>query len=282
MALPQIFVDPLSHVSLLLQARGNGQPLGHATGFVVFKDGKHYLITNWHVLAGRNPVTNQPIHDSGALPDELVVVYQRTVIQDGQEHVGWRPLNEPLNDAAGNPLWLAHAEGRKVDVGALPIAPPQEPPEPTRLNPLPLTLANTDLFAGVGETVSIVGFPFGLTGGGGFPIWKTGHIASEPDVDYAGSPIFLVDATTRKGMSGSPVYRRFPGIGWRTRKGTNMIMSSTVYAGGSDLARFMGVYAGRIGRITEVNGEAVEESAELGRVWKPQVIDQILATVPGP
>ena len=154
------------------------------------------------------------------------------------------------------------------------------PLDQTALHPLPLALAQTDLFAGVGETVSIVGYPFGLTGGGTFPIWKTGHIASEPDVDYQHSPVFLVDATTREGMSGSPVYRRFPGVGWRTRKGTNLIASKTVYAGGSDLTRFMGVYAGRIGRITESDGELVEESAELGRVWKPEVIEQILSTVP--
>jgi hypothetical protein len=267
-----IFVDPLSRVSLFLQSTCNDLSLGNATGFVVSKDSKHYLITNWHVLAGRHPVTNQPLHDSAAVPDALIVAYHRTVVQDGQQFIGWQPLVEQLNDGTGNRRWLAHADGSKVDVGALPVAPP---PDETTLHPLPLELAKTDLFAGVGETISIVGYPFGLTGGG-FPIWKTGHIATEPDVYYNRSPVFLVDATARKGMSGSPVYRRFPGVGWRTRTGTNLIASKTVYAGGSDLTRFMGVYAGSVGRIMESDGEAVEESAELGRVWKPEVIEQIL------
>ncbi len=145
------------------------------------------------------------------------------------------------------------------------------------LHPLPLALVETNLFAGVGETVSIVGYPLGITGGGAFPIWKTGHIASEPDVDLDHLPVFLVDATTRGGMSGSPVYRRFHGVGWRTRRGTEMMDSRTVRAGSSELTRFMGVYAGRrVNRTESEDGETIEESAELGRVWKPHVIEQIL------
>jgi len=73
---PQIHVDPLSLVSLFIQPMCNGQPLSRAaTAFVVSKDDKHYLISNWHVLAGRHAVTNQPLHVSGAIPDALLVAY---------------------------------------------------------------------------------------------------------------------------------------------------------------------------------------------------------------
>src|SRR2546428_9571028 len=69
---PPIMIDPLSLVSLLLQTTCNGLPLGRAaTGFIVSKDGKHYLITNWHVLAGPHPLPNKPLHDSAALPGEV-------------------------------------------------------------------------------------------------------------------------------------------------------------------------------------------------------------------
>src|SRR2546426_2023388 len=63
----------------------------------------------------------------------------------------FRSLIEPLNDTAGNRRWLAHADGSKVDVAALPVAPPLDQ---TALHPLPLALAQTDLFAGVGDRKS--------------------------------------------------------------------------------------------------------------------------------
>src|SRR5690242_7246944 len=41
-----------------------------------------------------------------------------------------------------------------------------------------------------------------------YPIWKSGTIASEPNLMPLGIPFFYIDATTRKGMSGSPVVFR--------------------------------------------------------------------------
>jgi len=267
-------MDRLSLVSLRLQTTCKGLRLGQATGFIVDAGDQHYCITNWHVLAGRHPQTTQPLSPTGGLPDKAFVYYHTTTPVGGDKlNITWSAIGESLNDDNGYPRWLAHPTGAKVDVAALPVSPPSEH---VTLVPLSLALADTNLFAGVGETVSIVGYPFGITGGAFLPIWKTGHIASEPDVDYEDAPVFVVDATTREGMSGSPVYRRFHGVGWRTRRGTEMMDSRTVRAGSSELTRFMGVYASRIGRIKEQDGEAVEESAELGRVWKPHVIGEIL------
>ena len=105
--------------------------------------------------------------------------------------------------------------------------------------------------------VSIIGFPAGFTGPYRFPIWKTGHIASDPDLDYAKRPMFLIDATTRGGMSGSPVVTRL--WSFRNREG------QVVFTAGMR-TRFLGVYAGRLGGST----------TEIGRVWRPGVIDEIL------
>ncbi len=262
----RINVDELSFVSLFLQTRCNGLLLAKAaTGFVVSRGDKSYLITNWHVLAGRHPRTNQPLSKTAALPDELLIAYHRTVIENGQTLTGWCKVSEPLQDFEGKHRWLEHPTGKNVDVVAFPVAANDQ----VTLHPLSLALAKTNLFAGVGEPVSIIGFPYGLSGGGLFPIWKTGHIASEPEVDYGDAPVFLVDATTRSGMSGAPVIRRFSGFGYRNRSGFEMVGSSTISAGRSELTRFMGVYGGRTGR----------RSAQIGRVWKPIVIDQILDAI---
>ena len=106
--------------------------------------------------------------------------------------------------------------------------------------------------------VSIIGFPLGLTSEGAFPIWKSGHIASDPDLDYNGLPAFLIDATTRGGMSGSPVVLRLLG-GYSTRSGST-IMTQT-----RPSTLFLGIYSGR------VHGES-----EIGIVRRPKVISEVL------
>ncbi|HLQ54839.1 MAG TPA: trypsin-like peptidase domain-containing protein, partial [Streptosporangiaceae bacterium] len=113
----------------------------------------------------------------------------------------WRDerVLEPGTDRA---LWLQHPDhGRRVDVIALPL----QNATGTELHPYDVTGAALPLKAGPSDGVSIVGFPYGLTGGGSFAIWTRGFVDSEPDVDLNDLPLFLIDARTRKGQSGSPV-----------------------------------------------------------------------------
>lgn len=141
-----------------------------------------------------------------------------------------------------------------MDVVALPI------PEAMQVHvyPLDLALADVDMVAAPAMPVSVIGYPLGLATGGNWPIWKTGHIASDPDLDFQpGTPAFLIDATTRSGMSGSPVVLRLNG-GFGTRQGGYLL------AGGTS-TKFMGVYSGRI-----------REESEIGTVWRPFVIHEIL------
>lgn len=258
-----ISVHPMSLVSLLLEVRVNGRALSSASGFIVESRGASFLITNWHVVAGRDPDTGQLLSSTGAVPDELAIVYHRVWEEDGQRRTGWHVGSECLLNEDFIPRWLEHPAGREVDVVALPV---RKPIEDVAFFPMNLALIETDIFAGVGDSVFIIGYPFGLTGGAVFPIWKAGHIASEPEIDYDNRPLFLVDATTREGMSGSPVILWFPGHGYKTRNRVE-IGHGAVYVGDSSKTRFLGVYAGRI-----------HGSAEVGRVWKPEVIEPILAT----
>lgn len=84
----------------------------------------------------------------------------------------------------------------------------------------------------------IIGFPFGMSAGECFPIWKTGHVASDPDLDMDSLPYFLVDATARMGMSGGPVILRLYGP-YETSTGHAMIL-------GNPPAKFLGIYSGRM------------------------------------
>jgi hypothetical protein len=84
-------------------------------------------------------------------------------------------------------------------------------------------------------------------------LWKTGHIASEPESDFMGKPVVIVDATTRPGMSGSPVIVREFAI-----DGIHVASN-----------RFVGIYTGRIG-LNDGRDSA------LGEVFKPKVIHEIM------
>lgn len=250
-----VMIDPLSARPLyLIQAKGD-EALGTATGFIVEHDKTKYLITNWHVVAGRHPETNQPVHPQGKTPDALFIWHHGKMLGT------WVRKKESLVDNTGKPLWLEHKKGRAVDVVALPLT---NVANDVQVYPFDLSLADADMVPEVAMPVSIVGFPVGLTSAGFFPIWKTGHIASEPNLDYHKEPLFLIDATTRGGMSGSPVILRLSG-GYKTKLG-DIIMSS-----GGHRTLFLGVYSGRL-----------PHDSEIGRVWRPRLIEEILKTSKAP
>jgi hypothetical protein len=110
------------------------------------------------------------------------------------------------------------------------------------------------------ETVSVIGFPFGLSSFGKFPIWATGFMAQEMTLMTPESPVFLVDCRTRQGQSGSPViaYRPF---GFRKVQGNKI--SSTL--GATHAWEFLGIYSGR-----------VNDESDLGRVWHVSVVEEVL------
>ena len=243
-----INIDPLSLPSLLVSTSVNGNSLGSATGFAVAKNGKHFLITNWHVAAGRHPDTNQPCSPTGGIPDQIVIVHH---LKRGLGQ--WSVFAVRLYDSQNNPRWLEHSLGHQIDVVAIPLDPL---PSEVQTYPMDLTLANVDLIPEPGMPVFIIGFPLGITVSGALPVWKTGHLASDHDVDYGQKPAFLIDATTRGGMSGSPVVVRMSG-GYRSSDA--FILSSGM------TTKFLGIYSGR-----------VRDDSEIGIVWRPTVIDDIL------
>lgn len=244
----QINIDPLTVCSLLLETVVNDQSLGTATGFCVNHVDRTFLITNWHVVSGRNPDTNALLSPTGAVPDAVRIVHH-----SAQGLGNWVIKTDALYDDSGAHRWVEHPRGREIDVVALPVAAAED----VTIYPFDLALAEFDMVVQVAMPVSIIGFPYGLSAAGALPIWKTGHIATDPDLDYDTRPTFLIDATTRGGMSGSPVILRLYG-GYATSRAAMAI-------GGGPGTRFLGVYSGRI-----------HDDAEIGRVWRPKVVREIL------
>jgi hypothetical protein len=239
-------IDEFSIKSLYLESYLNETQIGVATGFAVKKNELYYLITNWHVVTCRNPVNNQPQVVGLSDPNIIKVWFH------GQQLGQWLRKDIQIIDANGNKLWLEHSRGREVDVVAIPFNPTAD----IKIYDIDLALADFDLMIYPSESVSIIGFPQGITSDGKLPIWKTGHIASDIDIDWGGKPAFLIDATTKSGMSGSPVIAKRVSI-YQTSHGNNI----------GNAIRFLGVYSGR---------EIDQSGIEVGYVWKPKVINEII------
>jgi hypothetical protein len=238
--------------SLFVLAMGRELELGTGTAFVAQHQSRDYLVTNYHIAAGRNPTTGQPLHSSGATPEILKVVFLQHHKSDRLE---WQGRDVPVVNASGGALWLEHPRhGRAVDVVALPLPAMSD----VMLNPYPIGGDVPALQVRPSSDVSIVGFPFGMTAGGAFAIWSRGAIASEPDVDLDELPKFLVDSRTRRGQSGSPVIAHSPGGMTAMADG-----GTTMFTG--PVTNLLGVYSGRI-----------NEQSDLGIVWKVQAIRDII------
>lgn len=245
----QRWVDPLSGTALHIVPLFNEVSLASATGFTVNVRGVSYLITNWHVVSGRNADTGACLDRNAAIPNKLAVAFH------SRGEIGkWRVVDIPLVSADGERAWIEHPLGRAVDVVAirLPYLPLID------VFPLDMELTSTDIVVMPAMPISVIGYPLGLRSGDNWPIWKTGHVASDPDIDFElDRPAFLIDATTRSGMSGSPVVLRLSG-GYTTTRGDQVL-------GGGVVTKFMGIYSGRI-----------HADAEIGRVWRPFVIQEII------
>lgn len=243
-----INIHPLSTTSLFLQIGHKNQPVASATGFVVKFNTIYYLVTNWHVVTGRHPISNKPILQNQIIPNELNIIHHSL-----QRLGSWIPKVENLFNPDGTSRWLEHLQGRNVDIILLPLV---NLDNNIKIYPFDLNLADADMKPEPAMPVSIIGYPLGLATGERFPIWKTGHIASDPDLDYyKNKPAFLIDATTREGMSGSPVVLR--ANHYETRAGEQVITTGM-------RTLFLGVYSGRIGG-----------DSELGLVWRPRLINEI-------
>ena len=238
--------------SLLIEMQFNGQALATGTAFVVQTAKGPYLITNRHNVTGRRQDTGAPLSSTGGIPNEIVVVHNRKGFL-GQ----WILKRESLYVGEA-PRWREHPTlGAQADFVALPLSDIADveiyPYDPA--NPGPA------IFVGAADTVSVIGFPFGMTAGGALAVWATGFLASEPEVDFNNLQIQLIDCRSRQGQSGSPV------IAYRAGGMIAMVDGGSAAFGGP-ISKFIGIYSGRI------NAES-----DIGIVWKASAIQQLILSL---
>ena len=248
---PQLkgYFDGLSATSNYIRMYFGSTPLAHGTCFFVMTAVGPVLITNRHNFTGRHNITGEPLHRECGIPDHAVVTFHRG--SHGEVHYH---IDLVDHEHEGQPAWVEHPTlAAGADVVALPareLANIVDDKTSVRLHD---DWHRWD----IGNELHVIGYPYGQIGGP-FPIWSKGFIASEPDVDIADLPMFLIDCRTRPGQSGSPVFARF-------RAGDTVEHDGQTYAAKVPLNYFVGAYSGRL-----------RSDSDLGIVWKRSCIGELV------
>lgn len=257
---PLFPLEILSTKSIYIEMYFEEILLANGTGFLVARDKEKRCVffTNKHNVTGKNPLTGKHISSTLAEPTHITIYFHKNLDNALGE---WLPIKLPLYRNDGSKYWYEHPTlGSDVDVVALNL----EWGSDVRNLPyyLDLDLDDAPLDISPSETVSVIGFPFGLTTYGKFPIWSTGFLAQELSLINKDNPLFLIDCRTRQGQSGSPVVAFRKGT-YRTIDFENGKISQTV-GGNSCVWKFLGIYCGR------VNNES-----DLGRVWHVSIFSEL-------
>lgn len=238
------------HVPNQISLDGDLLKISTATGILVAQDypkKRVWLVTAGHVLSGRRADNGELCSKLGVVPT-VVRLRCFTGVVDG-----WTNVDVPLYGDDAEPLWWHHPRGREVDIAVLEL--PRGLGQHPTVSPVDLAPLDAPIHLSVGDDLRVVGYPFGAVGGAGLAIWTRAMIATDMQFEYDGLPVFLVDARTRRGQSGAPVFFYSP---------SGMVPTKGGVAGGlgSNVTRLLGIYSGRIHDDSDV-GRVVRTSAVL-------------------
>ena len=251
-------ISPLSIAPSYIELMYDEEVLAVGTAFYVRHSNQLFLVSNWHNFSGRNPTTKKPLSKYAAILDRVRVHAHTSESLGDTNVVTYKLSNEDVN------LWYEHPKfGSRVDVAILPVTDDRSDCRYDIHDALNRIDPHEKWHIWVSENVFILGYPFGISAGNRFPIWKSASLASEPKIDIDGKPLIYVDTASRPGMSGSPVVRH-------SRRAVALTQSkpnSPVYRFHAEL---IGIYSGRVVAKDELD-------AQLGMVWKASCINEIIS-----
>lgn len=225
-----------------------------------------YLLTNHHVLTGYSPLESKP-----AVGESISFFIHRS----RTESTDIKQVALPLYTKNSKPIWLSSVTSPEADLAIIPIH--QGYYSDCEVICINDSYTTAGMKIRPATSITLVGYPYGFFDMSNFlPIWKTGNVASEPDIDFDGKPVFMVDVAAFPGMSGSPVF----GISYGMYE---MEAGGTIVGGAR---KFLGVYASMQMRTEQKFLEEIihahsfgithEESLQIGHIWKTKLILEVM------
>ena len=267
--------NPLSYSSIKLDLFSKeGALLKSASGFVVENEKQYNLITNWHVLSGKDIIT-QDLHEPVIEQPHSLQTSIHIIGGEGENKFPlswgtWKRLTIQLYDDGNMPKWIECRVNKQnhpvIDIVALPIQLDLNFANLvsrnvlqgnsgtyfwSKISAIPISAIDTDVEYCPPDTVYTIGYPLDWAPQGtekpGPAYWRTSSIASEIDkVSSSQEDLFFIDPRALEGMSGSPV------VGMK-----------------NDRIKLLGVYS---------NSSNVGFSANAGLVWSASFIKRLIGT----
>jgi len=261
-------VHGLSLLTVLVNLRLGGKLVSTGTGFFYGrKEGEGtilFLATNYHVITGINPTEK---YKKPVLGDNIVIHLRD---KNGKAYSKTIPLFE--NDFQN---WLEHPTDEEADIVLIPL--PSDFMNNAEFSFIGEETKLDDLLLHPSSPVVMIGYPHGYRDSvNNLPIWKTGSLASEPEYNFDGKKVIVVDISAYPGMSGSPAFY-VSHNGYAKKNGE--------IAFGGMVVHFLGVYASMqmlnsdlyLEQVTSRSDYKVShsESLQLGHVWKAELLEEI-------
>ncbi len=261
-------IEPISFCTTPMYLLNDDQELMQGTGFFYIRKTKAgnvlFLVTNLHVVTGSDP------EDKVAPVGNKIEFYFHRSPTNPRDVKRWRM---PLYTQCGMSRWITSDTFPDSDVAVILI--PGEVWKDCHVTALDVGSAEPFMKVRPTTQVALVGYPHGFYDQtNSLPIWKSGAVASEPEADFNGKPLFLVDAAVFRGMSGCPVIAYAHG-GYETTQGG--YTASPGFA-----TQFLGIFSSfhtrrqflhlATGSPDSGIGVNQEVSLELNNVWKAHLI----------
>lgn len=247
------------------------------TAFFYQMEDDTFIITNWHNVTGRHPLTGEPLHPERSplyIQAKWPVVHE---LGDGQKAVRLELQTIEIEDTQG-PLWFEHPKlGSLCDTVAIPSE--RLTYWPSAFHMAANKIDETTIPIEAGLKVMVIGFPQGMSTGPGLPLMKTGFLSSVPgyEVQLGGEfadiggmkggiplPAMFLDVHTIPGMSGSPVFGEYTGL-WNPDDLTASRITGNSTIGTS--RKFLGCHSSRLW--------GQEDRSGLGICFQESAIEEI-------
>lgn len=227
-----------SYVGCPFQIQMCDQQGGISLGTAFFYEiggGETFIITNWHNVTGKHPITGEQLDNIRTptyLNAKVAVATSSAPNIEGATMFSFAEHKIEIESQDGQPSWLEHPEfGSLCDTVAIRMD--RSAKWPDGIHSSANSIDETVIPIEAGTKVLVIGFPSGVSVGPGLPLIKTGSISSTPgyEVRLGGSfsevggmkggtrlPSMFLDVHTVPGMSGSPVFAEHSGF-WNPRGG---------------------------------------------------------------
>lgn len=268
----QTSVEPMSLMTTPVLLVNGTRTVSQGTGFLYAttrgtQPDTVFLVTNYHVVTGNEPQSQVPPKG------DRLQFYLHTSREDPTSYF---TVNIPLYTKTGEPVWIRSTQFPEADVVLVPIVPELYD---GRGQLFVFSEAHTqiDMKVRPATQATLLGYPYGFFDTKNFlPVWKTGHLATEPSFDFQGEPVFLVDVSAFPGMSGAPAVAVSQGV-YEDEAGAMMTGVQRKLLGVFSAMRMV-----KTRPSVDATGMAVDpttpnpgDSLQLGYVWKASLINDI-------